>query len=96
MRTPANHYLTINDPHGKQIRATVVYLQPNEVGRSQSAVVHIVTGAWLGPYSYEATYSTPSHSISGRYTLHGYSEAAAEQWLLIGTFDVAAGGAPSS
>jgi len=96
MSTPANHYLTINDPRGKQIRAMVVYLQPHKVSRSQSTVVHIMTGAWLDPYSYEATYSTPTESISGRYTLHGYSVAAAEQWLLMGTFDAAAGSSPNS
>jgi hypothetical protein len=26
---PANHRLTVTDPHGKQIRGRVVYLQPN-------------------------------------------------------------------
>jgi proline racemase len=86
MNTHTNHYLLVIDPRGKQIRGQVVYFQPYDA-QSQQAVVHIVTSDWLPSYGHKAVYSTPTQSIPGRYTPRGYSNAA-DQWLLMGTFDV--------
>lgn len=57
--------------------------------RPQHAIVYVVTSDWLDSYGYEAVYSMPDESISGRYTTHGYRDASGE-WLLMGTFDVTA------
>jgi hypothetical protein len=94
MNTAAHHYLTITDPRGKQMRGLVVHLQPQAAqGRSQRAVVHVVTRDWLPPSSCEAIYRTPTVSLAGRYTPHGYGDAAG-QWLLMGTFEVTPGTPP--
>ena len=51
-------FVTVTDRDGKQIRGTVVYIQPKkERWRVDHAIVHLTTNDWLDPYRYEAIYS---------------------------------------
>lgn len=87
MTAPTNHHVTVTDRHGKQYRGKVVYLQPKaERWRPQSATVHIVTSDWLDPYGYDAIYTTPKKSFSGRYVLFAYGDVDG-CWLFKGVFD---------
>jgi hypothetical protein len=84
---PTNHYVTITDRDGKQIRGKVVYIQPKEERwREHSGVVHIVTSDWLAPNTYPALYTSPTQSVSGTYSVHTYI-GEDDQWRFMGTFD---------
>src|SRR5215217_2041745 len=87
MTAPTNHYVTVTDRHGKQIRGKVVYIQPKEQRwREESAEVHIVTSDWLDPYAYPAVYVMPAQSVAGTYAVHSYIREG-DQWRFMGMFE---------
>jgi hypothetical protein len=87
MTAPTNHYVTVTDRSGKQIRGQVVYIQPKaERWNEDSAVVHIVTSEWLEPSAYPGIYATPTLSVAGIYSVDGYIREDV-QWRFMGTFN---------
>jgi hypothetical protein len=87
MTAPTNHYVTVTDRRGKQIRGKVVYIQPKEQRwREESAEVHIVTSDWLDPYAYPAVYVMPAQSVVGTYAVHSYISEG-DQWRFMGIFN---------
>src|SRR5687768_1838402 len=86
MLTPTNHHMTITDLRGRQVRSTVIYLQPKaERSLVDRAVVHVTASEWLDSYTYRAIYITPTQSTSGTYSVGGYATAD-DLWVFKGTF----------
>ena len=82
------HHITVTDRDGKQIRGTVVYIQPKkERWREDHAAVHITTHDWIDPYRYEAIYTAPGHSFKGFFMAVSYKSDEKHGWLFKGTFE---------
>src|SRR5215217_5679960 len=89
MTAPTNHYVTVTDRHGKQIRGKVVYIQPKEQRwREESAEVHIVTSDWLDPYVYPAVYIMPAQSVAGTYSVHSYISEGDQRCFMVSSTEL--------